>query len=177
MKYPGNFKKNYTKNISYANRGMDLENIINEANTYYLNNDLAVIYKISTPITVLNVSNNKINSGFYKEKSSLDYAGIYKGKHVEFDAKETKLSYLPLNNIHEHQLLHMKRILHQGGITFLIICIKNEYYLLEGKLIFNFIDTTDRKSIPYEYIKNNGKLIKYNYLKGLDYLELLEELK
>ena len=49
MKYPNNIKKNYKKEINYKNRGMDLENLINEACKYYLEHNLAVIYKKPTP--------------------------------------------------------------------------------------------------------------------------------
>ena len=38
MLYPGKAKKAYQKPVSYARRGMDLENLINEANKYYLDN-------------------------------------------------------------------------------------------------------------------------------------------
>ena len=45
---------NYTKQknnyINYANRGMQLENDINETNLYYKNFDIALIYKKPTPI-------------------------------------------------------------------------------------------------------------------------------
>ena len=49
------------KNLSYKNRGMFLENIINETNNYYLEKDRAIIYKKPTPIKVLNVAKS-INS-------------------------------------------------------------------------------------------------------------------
>ena len=43
-------------NSSYKNRGMFLENIINDSNTYYNSIDKCLIYKKPTPIKVLNVS-------------------------------------------------------------------------------------------------------------------------
>ena len=54
-----NYRTNF--NSSYANRGMALENDINETNKYYREYDIALIYKKPTPIKVLNVSypNNK----------------------------------------------------------------------------------------------------------------------
>ena len=57
MQYPNNIKKTYTKlTVSHSNRGMNLENAINQSNEYYLRNDIAVIYKKPTPIGVLDVS-------------------------------------------------------------------------------------------------------------------------
>lgn len=45
MNYPTAIKKTYKKQINYGNRGMDLENFINQTNEYYLEKDIAVIYK------------------------------------------------------------------------------------------------------------------------------------
>ncbi len=178
VKYPSGLNKEYNKKIKYGKRGMNLESDINFSNEYYLFNDIALIYKKPTPITVLKTENKKISSAYYKEKSTLDYVGIYNGKYIEFDAKETKQNYLPLSNIHEHQIKHIKKIISHGGISFLIIYINEEYYLLKGEFLIKFINENNRKSIPYNYIKEYGKNIKYNYLKGLSYLEeLWKELK
>ena len=45
-----NYRTNF--NSSYANRGMALENDINETNKYYREYDIALIYKKPTPIRV-----------------------------------------------------------------------------------------------------------------------------
>ena len=52
MNYPGNVKKEYNKFTSYANRGMDLEDLLNQSNEFYREMDIAVIYKKPTPITI-----------------------------------------------------------------------------------------------------------------------------
>ena len=179
MLYPGNINKQYKRNISHKNRGMKLENLINLSNEYYLENDIAIIYKKPTPILVCKVDykKNLINEGYYKTPSTLDYNGIYKGKYIDFDAKETlcKTSF-PLSNIHEHQLLHMKRVIKHGGISFLIIKMNSLYYLLDGKIILSFIEENVRKSIPYEFIKNNGIQIKEGIRPALDYIKVIDKL-
>ena len=113
--------KKYFKQSNYANRGMILENDLNETNKYYLQNNIAVIYKKPTPIKVVNVEypKNIIREAYFSEPSTLDYIGIYKEKYIEFDAKETisKTSF-PISNIHKHQLEHIKRIIKFGGIHF-----------------------------------------------------------
>ena len=178
MLYPG-IKKEYKKNISHKNRGMKLENLINLSNEYYLYNDIAIVYKKPTPILVCSVDykKNKILEGYYKIPSTLDYNGIYKGKYIDFDAKETlnKTSF-PLQNLHEHQLLHMKRIINHGGISFLIIKINNLYYLLDGNFIIDFIEKNKRKSIPYSFIKEYGKEIKEGITPALDYIKIIDDL-
>ena len=179
MLYPGNINKEYKRNISHKNRGMKLENLINLSNEFYINNDIAIIYKKPTPILVCNVDykKNKILEGYYKVPSTLDYNGIYKGKYIDFDAKETlnKTSF-PLSNLHDHQLLHMKRIINHNGISFLIIKMNNLYYLLDGNYIIEFIKNNERKSIPYDYIKKYGVLIKEGIRPALDYIKVIDNI-
>jgi len=179
MKYPG-LDKVYIKNKqSYANRGMNLENMINETNEYYLKKDIAIIYKKPTPIGINKVhyENGKqvIKDAYFKTQSTLDYNGIYKGYYVDFDAKETtsKTSF-PLHNIHLHQLEHIKRIDKHGGIAFLIIKMNNNYYTLLANKILDFINNSDRKSIPYEYIDTYGIKIKEGFQPSLDYIKNID---
>lgn len=178
MNYPNNIKKTYHKNINYGNRGMDLENLINLTNEKLLEKDIAVIYKKPTPIQVVKVDyeKNKIVDAYYKTISTLDYNGIYKGYYIEFDAKSTDKNYLPLTNIAHHQIKHIKDILRHHGIVFLIIMINNEAYILSGKKLIDFIDSNTRKSIPYEYIKENGYYLNYNLLRGIDYIDKVDYL-
>ena len=74
-------------NTSYKNRGMFLENIINESNTYYNSIDKCLIYKKPTPIKVLNVHYNGtkshlIDKAVYSSISTLDYNGLYKERYI-----------------------------------------------------------------------------------------------
>ncbi len=172
----------YKKNISYKNRGMFLEHIINETNNYYLSKDIAIIYKKPTPIKVLNVSfrskqTTLIDKAVFSETSTLDYNGIYKGKYIEFDAKECKnKTSFPLSNIKLHQITHIRNIIRHGGIVFLIIFMNNKFYLFDGKDLINFIDTTTRKSIPYEIIENKGHIITEGYIPRLDYIKVVNNI-
>ncbi len=168
-------------NSTYKNRGMFLENILNDSNTYYNNIEKCLIYKKPTPIKVLNVSyptNNShlINKAVYSNISTLDYNGIYKEKYIEFDAKEchSKKSF-PLSNVKEHQILHIRRVIKQKGIVFLIIFMNNEFYLFKGEDLIDFIDNNERKSIEYNYIKEKGYKISESYTPRLKYLDAVDK--
>lgn len=170
------------KNINYKNRGMFLEHLINDSNQYYLSKDIAIIYKKPTPIKVLNISYRSkqttlIDKAVFSETSTLDYNGLYKGKYIEFDAKECKNhTSFPLSNIKLHQITHIRNILNHGGIVFLIIFMNNKFYLFCGDDLINFIDNNDRKSIPYEIIEKQGHIIKEGYLPRLDYISIVENI-
>lgn len=180
MEYPNKIKKSYTKITNYSNRGMDLESIIEEANVYYREENIAYIYKKPTPIGVVNVKykngSKRITDAYYKTPSTLDFNGLYKGYYIEFDAKATtNTTSLPLANIHPHQINHIKKIHEHKGIVFLIISINNEYYCLNSFDFLNFLATEKRKSIPYTYIKDKAYKIEYNYSKGLDYIPAIDK--
>ena len=181
MKYPAGVKKN---NPNYANRGMGLEAELNETNQYYLINDIAVIHKKPTHITIKKVNyrsryDAQIEEAYFKTPSTTDYNGIYKGKYIDFEAKETKLkSSFPLNNIHEHQIRHLNQISKHGGIGFIIVRFTtlNETYLLRNEDLFSFLKNSKRKSIPVSYFKEYGFLIKDKYCPRVDYLSIVDKL-
>ena len=183
MLYPNNISKEYNKTTitSHSNRGMDLENAINLSNNYYKDKDRAIIYKKPTPIGVVDVSykNNKktIEKAYFKEQSTLDYNGIYRGKYIDFDAKECQSkTAFPLSNIHNHQTKHIEDVIRHGGIAFLIIRMNNINYLLTGEDYLYYIKNEKRKSIAYSYIEEKGNIIKEKYLPALDYLSIIDEI-
>jgi recombination protein U len=183
MHYPNSIKKDFERQkVSHANRGMKLESLLNLSNDYYREINKAIIYKKPTPIRIVNTSTSskgiKITDAYFESPSTLDYNGIYKGKYIDFDAKETKeKTRFPLQNLHDHQLLHMKKVIEHGGISFLIISINNLIYYLDGTKIIEFINTNkDKKSIPYKYIEENGFIIKQKINPRIDYLEIIDKL-
>lgn len=180
INYPGKAKKEYTKTVNYSNRGMNLEELINLSNEYYLQEDIAVIHKKPTPITIVDASfddhGRVITKAYFKEPSTLDYNGIYKGKYIDFDAKVTKsTTSFPLSNLHDHQYEHIKSVIRHGGISFLIININSENYLLDGNDIIEFIENNTKKSIPYEYIKEKGIEIESKIKPRLDYIKAIDK--
>ena len=182
MNYPnGKQQKNHTT-IIYGNRGMNFEDDINITNEYYRQNDIAIIYKKPTPITINKVDypsriNAVIKEAHFKIPSTTDYNGIYKGKYIDFEAKETRLKYFPLSNIHKHQIDHLERIIKHGGIGFILVNFKlaDKIYLLFGTDLFNFIKNETRKSIPIDYFEKYGFLIKPKYNPRIDYLKIIDE--
>lgn len=168
---------------TYANRGMDLENDINISNEHYRNIDKALIYKKPTPIKISKVNypaKNKaiISEAFFEIPSTTDYNGIYKGKYIDFEAKETssKTSF-SLSNIHGHQIKHLIDVKRHGAISFLIVrfnLLDKTFYLSTEKLE-EFIKNNKRKSIPLSFFEEYGKIIKMKFNPRLDYIEIIDK--
>lgn len=181
-----NRKTEYKKNINKANLGMGLETAINETNEYYLNNDIAVIHKKPTPVQIVKVdypmrSKAVITEAYYKIPSTTDYNGIYRGKYIDFEAKENhNKTAFPLSNIHPHQIEHLDRIIKHGGIGFLIVYFShtNEYFYTPFEVVKRYWDNkeTSRKSIPYKTFKEECIIIKESYIPRLHYLKIIDEL-
>ena len=114
-------------------RGSTLEDLINRTNERYKENRLALIQKIPTPITPINIDkeHRHITLAYFDQKSTVDYIGAVQGIPVCFDAKECAADTFALQNIHEHQVKFMEDFEGQGGIAFLLIYYshKDLFYL------------------------------------------------
>ena len=168
------------KSTSSANRGMGLESRINLSNDFYVEHSVAVITKRPTPINIVKVDYThgaRITDAFFEKQSTTDYNGVYRGRYLDFEAKSSKLkTSFPLNNIYKHQIDHLLRVMHHGGIAFFIIefTSKNEVYLLDASFIIDCYQKQERKSIPYVDIQKNGHRIIEAFLPPLDYLKVVD---
>ena len=192
MKYPNGKKyiksneekaeKGHRSLLSAANRGMSLEEDINLSNEYYRDMGIALITKRPTPINIVKVDYSKgarITDAYFEKQSTTDYNGVFKGKYIDFEAKNTKSeTSFPLSNISEHQIVHLRNVIKHGGIAFFIICfqIKNEVYLLDASFVIEFYEKGGRKSIPYSVFKEKGVLVKQDYTPRLHYIDAVETL-
>ena len=89
----------------------------------YRTRKLALIQKVPTPITPVNIEpeTRHITLAYFDKQSTVDYIGAVQGIPVCFDAKECKTDTFPLANVHEHQLKFMEDMEKQDGISFLLI--------------------------------------------------------
>ena len=113
--------------------------MINITNNVYKERGLAIIQKIPTPITPINLDKGKnvITLAYFEQKSTIDYIGAAQGIPICFDAKETKQGRLPLQNIHPHQVEFMEQFQKHGGVAFLLVHCSDteEYYFISFELM------------------------------------------
>lgn len=188
IKYPKNIKKEVKTDLKLyrldtsKNRGIGFEKEIELTNLYYINNNIAYIYKKPTPIQVVKVNyqvreKTKITEAYFSKPSTTDYNGIYDGLYIDFDVKETiSKTSIPISNILEHQIKHLENIYNSGGVSFLIIYFKmlDKYFILPYKDLASYIKDNQRKSIPISYFLNSGLEIKFSYKPRLDYLLVIK---
>lgn len=173
--------------IQFSNRGMSLEEDINVTNRYYLDIGKAVIHKKPTPIQIVKVDYPKrsaavITEAYFQQASTTDYNGVYRGKYIDFEAKETRnKTSFPLNNFHAHQVQHMKAVVKQGGICFVILKFTHidTVFVLKAEHLFTFWDNHlngGRKSIPLSFVKKHGEIVPYGYHPRIDYLSVIDKI-
>ena len=172
------------KDIRRSHLGIDFESLINDSNAYYLQQNIACIYKKPTPVQIVRVdypARNKarIVEAYYRTPSTTDYNGIYKGKYIDFEAKSCHTQSFSFQHIYVHQLMHLETVYKMGGISFLIIefSTKHEVFVLPTpKLIALYYASLkgERKSIPYSYFKENAYEIKLGFSPKVDYIKAID---
>lgn len=125
-------------------RGSMLEEAVNFTNDRYRRDHLALVQKIPTPITPIEIDkqNRHITLAYFEQKSTVDYIGTVQGIPVCFDAKECATERFTLQNIHEHQMEYMEEFERQQGVSFLIVYFRNVdiYYYVPYRDIKRFWD-------------------------------------
>ena len=162
-------------------RGSTLEEMINRTNERYLEQGLALIQKIPTPITPVRIDkeHRHITLAYFDQRSTVDFIGAVQGIPVCFDAKECNADTFPLQNIHEHQVNFMEQFEKQGGISFLVIyySARNELYYMpfvEIKRFWQRAKEGGRKSFRYEEL-NPAYFMELKNGVYIPYLDMLQK--
>lgn len=138
-------------------RGSNLEEIVNITNDKYRDMKLALIQKIPTPITPMQIDKDSrhITLAYFDSKSTVDYIGAVQGVPVCFDAKECNRDTFALANIHEHQIQFMEDFERQDGVAFFLIQYTEKdlfYYMRfeEIRVFWERMKAGGRKSIRFD---------------------------
>ncbi|HFR3426218.1 TPA: Holliday junction resolvase RecU [Streptococcus suis] len=173
-----------SQKISFANRGMSFEAAINDSNLYYLAHEIAVIHKKPTPVQIVKVdypkrSRAKIVEAYFRQASTTDYSGVFRKHYIDFEAKETRQkASMPMKNFHEHQIEHMKQVVKQGGVCFVLLHFSTlkETYLLPAVHLIEFYQVDKgSKSMPLSFIRQFGFEIQMGCFPSVPYLEVVEK--
>lgn len=160
-------------------RGSVLEEAINITNEKYREEGLALVQKVPTPITPIEIdaASHHITLAYFEKKSTVDYIGVVQGVPVCFDAKECATDSFPLQNIHAHQVEFMREFEKQNGVAFLIIYFSHveEYYYVTYEKVAQFWKRGKeggRKSFRREELSKEYQIPFSNQIY-IHYLEML----
>lgn len=168
---------------NHSRRGYRLEEDLNVTNQYYNDNDIALIYKKPTPVQIVKVDypsrdHARITEAYYRTPSTTDYNGIYKGRYIDFEAKETKnKSSFPKYLVHPHQIRHLKKVRLHDGIGFFIIRFTHfqETWLIDSQDLIDVFENTEAASVPHAWFAEHGIRLEEGYLPRISYLKAVEE--
>jgi len=163
-------------------RGSTLEELINRSNERYLEENLALIQKIPTPITPINIEKETrhITLAYFDQKSTVDYIGVVQGIPVCFDAKECAFDTFALENIHPHQVAFMDSFEQQDGVAFFLIYYtsKNLFYYLPFRYLKKFWDRAQqggRKSFRFDELDLSYVIDTTNSQVLIPYLDAIQK--
>ena len=174
------------KDLSFSNRGKNLEDDLNETNEFYVAQGIANIYKKPVPIQIVKVEYPKrsaavIREAYFRTPSTTDYNGVWNGYYIDFEAKETesKTSF-PLKNIHDHQIKHMQAVIVQKGIAFFIVRFStlNRTFVAPFQMIEKAwieMENGGRKSIPLTRFEEYAEELQLGVRPRIDYLQIIKK--
>lgn len=161
--------------------GQAFENLLNIMNTQYKHQQIALINKRATPVTVVQAKGRQISKGFFAEKSTVDYDGVYKGNSVVFEAKSTSEGRFPLKLLKEHQLEYLINAEKHGAVAFVLIefsKVRKYFYCPVAFINHYYVKSKEggHKSIPLA----DFDIYAFEVVRGrvsLDYLAVVDQLQ
>ncbi|UUD36099.1 Holliday junction resolvase RecU [Mycoplasmopsis citelli] len=158
------------------NKGMLLEEIINNTISFLAINNIAFIEKKLLPYKFRTIQKNQNKLKAYSVeiigKSTVDYIGISsRGKFICFEAKTCEGDTFYLSQIKSHQFLYLSQIHKLQGIAFVILYMSN--YNLFFKIPFESLEKAlqNSKSMDINWLKENSKALTLEFPGYLNFLD------
>lgn len=167
--------------MSYANRGMAFEQMIDHANRMYERKGIAIINKRPTPVKILGRNSRGMINGYIERASTVDYDGVFRGRSIAFEAKSTReLRRFDLKNIADHQVKYLSKVDKHGGIAFVLVefARHGSVYLLSYETLDHYWHKAQqggRKSIPIDDFDIHAHKIEQGRVP-VDYLSVVDQI-
>lgn len=135
--------------VSHANRGAGLEHLIEHTWEFYRRRGWGCGQKVATPTRQIRQAAGQ-DPTFRRERSTVDFLGVYAGVPLAFDAKQTRGRAFPLAKTLDHQVRYLEDFAKAGGQAFLIVEFldaKRIFAVTPGWL-FDTAEELKRRSVP-----------------------------
>ena len=152
------------------NKGMYIEELINRTIDYYwYNKDNIYFEKRFVPFKILKIMNNNVFLGKLLSKSTVDYTGVFKHRHLEFEVKQTEKDFFDFSLIKKHQWMFMNRMNKMGIYCFLII-----YFSLNDIILL--VPFYAIKKIPFLQLQKDSYQMEVIYPGIINLAEILNKI-
>jgi len=155
------------QNTIHANRGQALETAIEHTCAIYRSRGLGLIQKIATPMRQTGKTSGE--SRVWRERSTVDFIGVYKGIPVAFDAKETGIDRYVLAALKAHQADFLADFTRAGGVGFVLASFRHHSaaFALAPSWALACADGLDAASIPIGLLRSaTGPLGPFSIAPG-----------
>lgn len=153
---------------SYAGRGMGLQELVNRANIQYRQLGIAFIWDAGTPVKWLPGGHTVVKEG------TVDHIGVWNGRGIAFDDKETSTDALPAANVKTNQVEFLMDFAKAGGISFLLVAYTGPGRFFVIPIEKYFLLWVGRRGLKIEEAEQIGREVGADRV-CLDYLRGCEE--
>lgn len=105
---------------TYANRGRQLEQLLEYVNEMYRKKRIAVIHKVPTEWLPIRCG-GQFRGAKVDKLASVDFLGNYRGQPLAFDAKHTNEHRIRWDRVEPHQAQFLEDWERQNGISFVLL--------------------------------------------------------
>ena len=156
------------KKVDYAGRGMGLQELVKKANEQYRQLGIASIWEFGAEAKW--IPGGKL----VPREGTVDFIGLWNGRGVAFDAKETAEDSLPAANVKTHQVKFLIDYLRAGGIAFLLIAYTRSGRFFVVPVEKYFPVWAGRRGLGIEEAEQIGREVWASRRACLDYLKGVE---
>ncbi len=153
---------------SYAGRGMGLQELVNQANKQYHQLGIASIWEFGAEAKWIP------GGRLIPKEGTVDFIGLWQGRGLAFDCKETAEDALPAANVKTHQVEFLMDFTKAGGIAFLLVAYTGPGRFFVVPIEKYFPVWAGRRGLKIEEAEQIGREVGADRV-CLDYLRGCEE--
>ncbi|MEG0123993.1 MAG: Holliday junction resolvase RecU [Malacoplasma sp.] len=154
---------------------MYIEKLVEHSIKFYSAKKIGHFEKRYLPIQITSINKNLIK-GILLKKSYTDFNGVYLGRYIDFETKQTDSDSFSLSSIKEHQLNHMLNVSKYNGIVFLLVHFfkHDKTFLITIEEIINLINK-GKKNIPISTFEKNFSIVNVEFPGILNFLAVINK--
>lgn len=152
------------------------EELVNKTINWYLEEGIAYFRKSYVPMSICSKYGGGACEARINDYADLDYYGVYKGRYISFEVKETSKDYFLFSQIRPHQLQILFKLNELSATSFLLLnfaSYDNSCFIVESGVLKELV-SNNKKRLTLTEARAIGKRISVRCPGVWDFLPLLE---